>query len=138
MTAGSTEAIEWKVEPDTVDEDGFVSLWNIASATCGGDVAQTREMAARLLGFLCKRQCDFVVVSTTTAEYLDERFERDNKLLYDWKPDSESVDVLAQHAEVPFEAFRIFMETRKFKPDGNYSPRRADRVEWFQEMWNVG
>lgn len=138
MSAGSTEAIDWKVAPDALDEDGFVSLWSIASATCDGDVEQTRELAAKLLGFLCKRQCDFVVVSTTDAEYLDQWFERDNKLLYDWKPESETVDILAQHAEVPYEAFLLFLETRKFKPSGNYSPRRADRVQWFTEMWNVG
>ena len=98
----------------------------------------TRALAAKLLGFLCQKGCDFVVVSTTDAEYLDAWFERDSKLLYDWQPDSEKVDVLSQHAEVPFEALVVFLKNHKFNPEANYSPKRADRLEWFSNQWNLG
>lgn len=132
------ENVEIKVSPDDQDEDGFVSLWNIASTSCDSDLALTRALASAFLGFLCKKECDFVVTSTSNAEYLDSQFEKDNKVLYAWKPDSEMVDLVAQHAEVPFEAFKTFLINQKFSPTVNYSPRRIDRVEWFQNKWCVG
>jgi hypothetical protein len=138
MAATDAETIEFKISPENQDEDGFVSIWNIASATCGGDQSETRALAAKLLNFLCKKECDFVVCSSTDAQYLDEKFESENKLLYDWKPDSEYVDILSQHAEVPANAFLSFLKTRKFNPSTKYNPRRADRIQWFTEMWNVG
>ncbi len=104
----------------------------------GMNLESTRALAAKLLNFLCQRNCDFVVVSTTDAEYLDAWFERDNKLLYDWKPESEKVDVLSQHAEVPFEALAGFMANQKFNPSTNYKPNRAQRVEWFTNKWSLG
>ncbi len=126
------------IDPEKLDEDNFASLWNVASATMGGDYAQTRMLASKLLGFLCKKRCPFVVITPTDAAYLDEWFERDNSLLYDWKVDSEKVDVLAQHACVPFDVFASFLQTQKFNPAVNHSPRRADRVAWFSEDWTVG
>ena len=124
--------------PTEVNEDGFITIWNLAAASCDGDLEKTRALAAQFLGFLCKHECDFVVISTTGAEYLDAWFERDNKLLYDWKPESEMVDVMAQHAEVPCESCLMFLDTRKFNPKTKYSPRRIDRVEWFTNKWSVG
>lgn len=138
MSVAELENIQIKVDPKDQDEDGFVSLWNIASASCDGDLDLTRALASSLLGFLCKKECDFVVTSTANAEYLDNWFEKDTKLLYAWKPDSEMVDVVAQHAEVPYEAFVTFLANQKFNPKTNHSPRRIDRVEWFQNKWNVG
>jgi len=132
------ESIEIKALPTDMDEDGFVSIWNIAVASCEGDQANARAFAAQLLGFLCKKKCDFVVVSSTDAEYLDTWFERDNKLLYDWNLESEMVDVVSQHAEVPFDAFVIFLGNQKFNPSAKHSPKRADRVQWFTEQWCVG
>jgi hypothetical protein len=129
--------IEIKASPDNLDENGFASIWNIASESCDGDLEMTRALAAQMLCFLCKKDCDFVVVSTTDAEYLDAWFERDTKLLYDWKPESETVDALSQHAEVPFEPFVSFLANNKFNPKTKYSPRRVDRVEWFTNRWNV-
>ena len=130
--------IEVKLNPADQDEDGFVSIWNIASASTDGDLEQTRALAAQFLCFLCKRNCDFVVTSSTNAEYLDEWFERDTKILYDWNLDSEKVDVIAQHAEVPYEPFVSYLENQKFNPKPKYAPRRVDRVEWFQNQWSVG
>lgn len=137
-SSDTATAFELKVSPENLDETGFASLWNIASETCEGDLEKTRALAARLLCFLCQKGCNFVVVSTTDAEYLDAWFERDTKLLYDWKPESEKVDVLAQHAEVPFEALVPFMSNYKFSLTTNYSPKRADRIEWFTNAWSVG
>ena len=130
--------IEFTVKPADLDEDQFVSLWNIAAATMGDDAANTRMLASKLLGFLCKHRCGLLATSPTDAKYLDEWFERDNSLLYDWKPESDKVDVVAQHVQVPFDLFLIFLQQHKFKADKNYSPRRADRVEWFSNDWNVG
>lgn len=138
MAGSDTEPIDFKISPDDQDDNGFVSVWNIASATCGGDTDEARALAAKLLNFLCKRECDFVVCSSTDAQYLDEKFEKENKLLYDWKPGSEYVEILSQHAEVPGVAFMSFLKTRKFNAKTNYNPRRADRIAWFTEMWNVG
>jgi len=126
------------VTEDQLDEDGFVSLWKVAASTVGGDIPQARNLASRLLGFLCKHKCNFVVASSTDINYLEEWFERDNKLLYDWKPASEMVDVVTQHACVPYSAFSSFIRSHKFKPGSNYAPKRADRVAWFTDDWNVG
>ena len=138
MAATEAEPIQFKIRDKDQDENGFVSVWNIASATCGGKKADTRALAAKLLNFLCKKECDFVVCSSTDAEYLDGKFEEEKKLLYDWKPESEYVDILSQHAEVPANAFMAFLKTRKFNAVTKYNPRRADREEWFQNMWSVG
>ncbi|WP_372722531.1 hypothetical protein [Novipirellula sp.] len=128
-----------KAAPADIDEDGFVSIWNIAANACNKNTVQARELASKLLCFLCKKQCDFVVTSGSNAEYLDQWFERDNKLLYDWKPESETVDVVSQHAEVPHDALVSFLENNKFDPaTGKYTATRAVRVQWFQEMWCVG
>lgn len=69
---------------------------------------------------------------------MDDWFERDNSLLCDWKPDSDKIDVLAQHVYAPFDLLRKFLHENKFQGDKNYSPRPADRVEWFTNDWNVG
>lgn len=129
---------EFRVADGDLDPNGFVSIWNIAAASSDGSVEATRSLAAKLLCFLCQKGCDFVVVSTTDAEYLDSWFERDNKLLFDWKPESEKVDVLSQHAEVPFEAFVGFVANQKFSSAVNYNPKRSMRVEWFTEKWSMG
>ena len=126
------------VDPENLDEAQFASLWNVAAATMGGDHAGARMLASKFLGFLCKKRFPFIVISPTDATYLDEWFERDNGLLYDWKPESEKVDVLSQHAFVPFEIFAKYMIAQKFKPEVNHNPRRAIREEWFQNDWTVG
>ena len=130
--------LEVTVEPADIDEDQFVSIWNVAASTMGGDSTQTRFLASKFLGFLCKHRCGLLTVSPTDATYLDEWFERDNSLLYDWKPESDKVDVVAQHVHVPFDFFCKFLREHNFQGDKNYSPRRADRVEWFTNDWNVG
>ena len=132
------ENIELTVSKEDQDEDGFVSIWNVAAATMSGDQTLTRALASAIMGFLCKKECDFVVVSASGAEYLDGWFEKDNKILFQWKPEHETVDVISQHAEVPFNALRDFLKNKKFKSTANYSPRRADRLEWFQNKWNIG
>ena len=130
--------LEFTAEPTDVDEDQFVSIWNVAASTMGGDATQTRHLASKILGFLCKHRCSLLAASPMDAKYLDEWFERDNSLLYDWKPESDRVDVMAQHVQVPLDLFRNFLRENKFDGDKNYSPRRADRVAWFTEDWNVG
>ena len=130
--------LEIKADADSIDAEGFVSLWNVASATMGRDSNRARLLASRLLGFLCKHRCSFVMISSTDAKYLDEWFERDASLLYDWSPESEKVDVLTQHAEVPFTLLRKFLQEHKFDANNQYSPKRALRVEWFSNDWNIG
>jgi hypothetical protein len=132
------ESLEIRVEPADVDEDRFVSIWNVASATTDKDANLARHLASKFLGFLCKHRCDFVIASPTDAKYLDDWYERDNSLLNDWSPESDRVDVVAQHLHVPFEPFVQFLEANKFSPESNYNPRRAARYTWFTEDWNVG
>lgn len=138
MASVDSGVFELRVAAGDLDSSGFASLWNIASASSTGELSATRGLAATLLCFLCQKDCDFVVVSTTDAEYLDAWFERDNKLLYDWKPESEKVDVLSQHAEVPFDALVAFLGNQKFNLATTYQPKRAQRVEWFTNRWNLG
>lgn len=138
METIDSTSLEFTVNPTDLDEDQFVSIWNVTASTMGGDATQARELACKLLVFLCKHRCPLLTVSPTDAKYLDEWFERDNSLLYDWKPASEKVDVVAQHAHVPFDLFVNFLKDHKFSPDKNYTARRVDRVEWFSNEWNVG
>ncbi len=126
------------LSPDDLDSDGYISIWNVAVASRDGDTTAARELASKLLLFLCKKQCDFVVTSTANAEYLDNWFEREKQVLYNWKPDSEFVDVVSQHAEVPGNALLAFLKNERFDPATNHNATRAVRVKWFQEMWNVG
>lgn len=127
-----------KVDDSHLDENGFVSIWNVATATVEGDSTLARMMASKFIGFLCKHRCDFVIVSPSDAKYLDEWYERDNALLNDWKPESDKVDVITQHANVPYKAFVSFLKEKKFAQDKNYSPTRANRVDWFTNDWSVG
>lgn len=129
--------IEFSVNQNDVDADQFVSIWNVASATMGGDAAQARMLASKFLGFLCKHKCGFLVATPTDARYLDDWYERDNSLLNDWTAESDKVDVVAQHVQIPYDLFINFLADKKFSADKNYSPRRADRVKWFTEDWNV-
>ncbi len=125
-------------DQEKLDDDKFISLWNVAASTMGGDYNQTRMLASKLLGFLCKKRCPFIVISPSDASYLDTFFERDNSLLHDWSAESEKVDILAQHANVPFEILKNFLQANKFNPTVNHNPRRADREAWFSNDWAVG
>ncbi len=127
-----------KVNSDDVGDDGFVSIWNVSSASTEGNTDNARYLAAKILGFLCKHRCTFVLISPNDAKYLDEWFERDKSILYDWNTDSEKVDVITQHAFVPAEALPDFLETKKFKPSVKYAPKRSIREDWFNDDWNVG
>ncbi len=136
--ADPLEGVVVRVDPETVDEDGFVTIWNVAAATMDDRTELARVLASKLLGFLCKHKCDFVFASSTDVKYLDEWFERDQSLLYDWSPQSEKVDVVAQHANVPAKALLRFLKDKKFNPTANHNPRRADRVDWFTNLWCIG
>ncbi len=127
-----------RFESDSLDQHGYTSLWSIAAATMGDDLLLTRTLASRLLGFLCKHQCDLVLTSSADAEYLDQWYDRDPSILNDWTPKSERVDVLAQHAHVPASATLTFLKKKKFNPTSTYSPKRADRVTWFKDHWSIG
>ena len=127
-----------RVHSDDLDENGFAKLWNIASASSEGNLEATRRLAASLLCFICHKNCDFVVISTTDAEYLDAWLERDSKLIYNWKEDSESVDVMTQHAEVPFKALEQFLSNNGFSTEATYKPTRAKRLDWFNNRWSLG
>lgn len=127
-----------KIDETDLDEARFISIWNIANATMEGDSVQARLLASKLIGFLCKYRFEYVAVSPTDAKYLDEWFERDNKLLHDWTPESDKVDVITQHAHVSYDAFMRLLENKKFSIEKNYSPTRANRLDWFSNDWNVG
>jgi hypothetical protein len=138
MANGEVTSIQLTFDSEDVDAEGFITLWNFAAASSGRDSVQTRQLAAKLLCFLCSKRYSFVVVSSTDVKYLDGWFERDNTLLYDWSPESDRVDVVAQHACVPARALVEFLGTHKFDPDATYNPRRAVRTAWFNDDWNVG
>ncbi len=136
--ADGLEKLEILADADSLDDDQFISLWNVAAASTHGDAERSRDLASKLLGFLCQQRCPFVVVSQTDATYLDEWFERDNKLLHDWSAQSDRVDVLAQHAHVPFDLLTKFLAAHKFDAGHVYNPRRAAREAWFNDDWSVG
>ncbi len=127
-----------KIDEKDLDKERFISIWNVANATMDGDTVQARLLASKWIGFLCKHRFEYIVVSPTDAKYLDEWYERDNSLLNDWKPESEKVDVIAQHACVPYEPFLGFLTLKKFDISKKYSPTRANRFDWFSNDWNVG
>lgn len=138
MTTEQADELEIKIDTNDLDEEQFISIWNVASATMDGDAPKARLLASKFLGFLCKQKFAFVVISPSDAKYLDEWYERDNSLLNDWKPESDKVDVVAQHALVPHDVFMRLLKDKKFSIDKNYSPNRASRADWFSNDWNVG
>jgi len=138
MASGELVTVGITVNPDDLDENGFVSLWNIASASSGQDVVQARYLASKLLSFLCSTRCPFVTVSPTDVEYLDDWFEREEQLMCDWSPKSDKVDVIAQHACVPADALLKYLQSYEFEPSASYNPRRSTKIAWFNDAWNVG
>ena len=128
---------EIKANPDDVDKHGFVNLWNVATASADGDADKSKAIAAQLLGFLCKKDCDYILMTKTSAKKLDKWFEEDKKILYDWNLDSETVEELATCAEIPYKPLINFLKHNKFNPKTKHSPKRADRVEWFENKWSV-
>jgi hypothetical protein len=131
-------AIRLELAPGVVDDDGYASIWNFVAACADDDSLLARNLAGKILCFLCKHDCDFVVTSSTDARYLDDWFERDPALLYDWSPASDRVDVVAQHAQVPGQALVRFLKQHRFDATKVYNPRRSDREKWFREGWCVG
>jgi len=140
MATDSTESTEFsiKIDEKDLDENGFVSVWNIANASTERDYEKARLIASKFIGFLCKQRADFVVVTPSDAKYLDEYYEKNNALLNNWKPDSDTVDIITQHAHVPHDVFTRLLTKKKFSPDKNYSPTRKVRLEWFTNEWSVG
>ena len=128
---------EAKVHPDNLEE-GYASIWDIAFATTGKDEDEARRLAGLFLGFLCKMKFEYMVMTADQAKYLDRQLEKDEDLMGNWKPESEWVDVVAQNASVPFDVFANFLKAKKFDPAGRYNPRKATRINWFQNLWNVG
>jgi hypothetical protein len=131
-------AIRLELAQGVVDDDGYASIWNFVAACADDDSLLARNLAGKILCFLCKHDCDFVVTSSTDARYLDDWFERDPALLYDWSPASDRVDVVAQHAQVPGQALVRFLKQHRFDATKVYNPRRSDREKWFREGWCVG
>jgi hypothetical protein len=131
-------AIRLELAPGVVDDDGYASIWNFVAACADDDSLLARNLAGKILCFLCKHDCDFVVTSSTDARYLDDWFERDPALLYDWSPASDRVDVVAQHAQVPGQALVRFLKQHRLDATKVYNPRRSDREKWFREGWCVG
>jgi len=138
MASGELAAAGITVNPDDLDEDGFVSLWNIASASSGQDTSQARHLAGKLLSFLCIKRCPFVVASPRDIEYLDDWFEREEQPMCDWSPESDKVDLIAQHACVPADAFLKYLQSYEFETSTNYNPRKATKLAWFNDDWGVG
>jgi hypothetical protein len=138
MASGELAAAAITVNPDDLDKDGFVSLWNIASTSSGQDVSQARSLASQLLSFLCITRCPFVTVSPTDVEYLDDWFEREEKLMCDWSPENDKVDVITQHACVPADALLRYLQSNEFDPSASYNPRRSTKIAWYNDDWNVG
>ncbi len=137
MTSHALLELEIRVDPNDVDEDQFVSIWNVAAATMDRDPVKTRMLASKFLGFLCKYRCGFLIASPSDAKYLDDWFERDPSLLNDWKPESDKVDVVADIPSCLLTLWSASWQQRS-SPPRRITVRCADRLEWFTQDWNVG
>lgn len=129
------------VDAEKLDADGFIRLWDLAACRPTGERrsdAETRELAARLLGFLCKLRYENVLVTQHAANYLQDRFERNDSVLYDWSTSNDNVDLICQHIEVPAQEVIKLLAKKRFDPQENYNPRRSSRLEWFNNDWKVG
>jgi hypothetical protein len=121
------------------DEDGYITLWRLAEDSLGYvRSAQTiRELASRLLNFLCKHRYPYVLVVGHDADFLDEQAERDEAAFFNWSGDSDKVDLIAQYIKVPAEPLARFLKEKGFNAAESYSARRATRQEWFKDDWKV-
>ena len=52
----------------SIDADRFVSLWNVAAATMGGDTMGTRRLAGNRLCALARIQCGRRLQSTSSCQ----------------------------------------------------------------------
>jgi hypothetical protein len=129
------------VDSQKVDADGFIKLWDLAACKGDGEKRsddETRELAGKLLGFLCKLRYENVLVTQHAANYLQDRFERNEGVLFNWSPDTDNIDLIAQHIEVPAQEVVKLLAKKRFDPQENYNPRRSSRLEWFNNDWKVG
>lgn len=132
-----TEALTLNI--NNTDEDGYITLWTLAQGSLGYTRSNqtVRELASRLLNFLCKHRYPYVLVAGHDADYLDEMAERDEAAFFNWSPESDKVDLIAQYIKVPAEAVTRFLTANGFNAAEAYSARRSTRQEWFRDDWNV-
>ncbi len=132
-----TETLEFNTHQQ--DEDGYITLWRLAQDSLGyvRSHQTIRELASRLLNFLCKEQYPYVLLAGHDADYLDEMAERDEAAFFNWSSDSDKVDMLAQYIKVPADPVVRFLKDNGFNPAESYTARRATRQDWFREGWNV-
>ena len=136
-----TQSAVLSIDSQKVDADGFIRLWDLAACTPTGDKrsdSETRVLAGKLLGFLCKLRYENVLVTQHAATYLQDRFERNEQVLYNWSPETDNIDLVAQHIEVPAQEVIKLLAKKRFDPQENYNPRRSSRLEWFNNDWKVG
>jgi hypothetical protein len=121
------------------DEDGYLTLWRLTEDSLGYvRSSQTiRELASRLLNFLCRHRYPYVLLAGHDADYLDEMAERDEAAFFNWSPDNDKVDLIAQCIKVPGEPLARFLKEKGFSAAESYSARRSTRQEWFANDWNV-
>lgn len=121
------------------DEDGYITLWRLAEDSLGyvRSNQTVRELVSRLLNFLCKHRYPYVLLPGHDADYLDEMAERDEAAFFNWSPENDKVDLIAQCMKVPAEPLTRFLQEKSFRAADSYSVRRATRQEWFTSDWNV-
>jgi hypothetical protein len=121
------------------DEDGYITLWRLAEDSLGyvRSNQTVRELASRLLNFLCKQRFSYVLLPKHDADYLDEMAERDEAAFFNWSPENAKVDLIAQCIKVPAEPLLRFLKENRFSAAESYSTRRTTRQEWFTNEWNV-
>ena len=121
------------------DEDGYITLWRLAEDSLGyvRSSQTVRDLASRLLNFLCKNRYPYVLLVGHDADFLDEQAERDEAAFFNWSGDSDKVDMIAQYIKVPADSVTRFLKEKGFSAAENYSARRATRQTWFKENWNV-
>ncbi len=132
-----TEALTLNISKK--DDDGYITLWTLAQESLGYTrSSQTvRDLASRLLNFLCRNRYRYVLLAGHDADFLDEQAERDESAFFNWSPDSDKVDLIAQYIKVPAAPVARFLKENGFNAAESYSARRATRQEWFKDDWNV-
>jgi hypothetical protein len=132
-----TEALTFNISRQ--DEDGYITLWRLAEDSLGYvRSSQTiRDLASRLLNFLCRHRYPYVLLAGHDADYLDEMSERDEAAFFNWSPDNDKVDLICQCIKVPGEPLLKFLKEKGFSAAEGYAARRATRQEWFTNDWNV-
>ncbi|MFC1812863.1 hypothetical protein ACFL03_09230 [Thermodesulfobacteriota bacterium] len=89
-----------------------------------------RQICSKTLNFICKNEYSLVWVQKNDLNEIQERFERNENILFRWSTSSSYVDFIAQKLLVNSQDLANFVHTGYFDKKRTYKPNRETREKW--------